>query len=264
MSSDLIWFNPYWVLYSFCLCCFAVHLMISTLGSGCGVVKGCRRWSEELVSNCTCTQREGRRSSFESERRWRGRGISRQRAGWMEGWFGRLCEGGTKEGGWERERDGRQHGERGVRLSEERLRQWCCWWQKDENLRAALQDTTWTAPPDSFCFSSSCCCFPDERVRFSSRKSCDRLRDSAVELLWDLLGRADGSRRLRVCDALLQLVEMPVMKGLLAPQNTFLDTITNHFDGTRKCIDCLHARWLLFCTHDWLWFKLSLFCFFFC
>lgn len=27
---------------------------------------------------------------------------------------------------------------------------------------------------------------------------------------------------------------MPVMKGLLAPQNTFLDTIANHFDGTRK------------------------------
>uniref|UniRef100_A0AAZ1XJH7 Uncharacterized protein n=1 Tax=Oreochromis aureus TaxID=47969 RepID=A0AAZ1XJH7_OREAU len=25
---------------------------------------------------------------------------------------------------------------------------------------------------------------------------------------------------------------MPVMKGLLAPQNTFLDTIANHFDGT--------------------------------
>lgn len=27
---------------------------------------------------------------------------------------------------------------------------------------------------------------------------------------------------------------MPVMKGLLAPQNTFLDTIANHFDGTRE------------------------------
>lgn len=27
---------------------------------------------------------------------------------------------------------------------------------------------------------------------------------------------------------------MPVMKGLLAPQNTFLDSIANHFDGTRK------------------------------
>uniref|UniRef100_A0A667Y3G4 Voltage-gated delayed rectifier potassium channel KCNH4 n=1 Tax=Myripristis murdjan TaxID=586833 RepID=A0A667Y3G4_9TELE len=27
---------------------------------------------------------------------------------------------------------------------------------------------------------------------------------------------------------------MPVMKGLLAPQNTFLDTITNHFDGTHS------------------------------
>ena len=27
---------------------------------------------------------------------------------------------------------------------------------------------------------------------------------------------------------------MPVMKGLLAPQNTFLDSIANHFDGTRE------------------------------
>lgn len=24
------------------------------------------------------------------------------------------------------------------------------------------------------------------------------------------------------------------MKGLVAPQNTFLDSIANHFDGTRK------------------------------
>ncbi|MEQ2165412.1 hypothetical protein GOODEAATRI_016594 [Goodea atripinnis] len=29
-------------------------------------------------------------------------------------------------------------------------------------------------------------------------------------------------------------VNMPVMKGLLAPQNTFLDTIATRFDGTRK------------------------------
>ena len=29
---------------------------------------------------------------------------------------------------------------------------------------------------------------------------------------------------------------MPVMKGLLAPQNTFLDTIATRFDGTRKFI----------------------------
>lgn len=28
---------------------------------------------------------------------------------------------------------------------------------------------------------------------------------------------------------------MPVMKGLLAPQNTFLDAIATRFDGTRKC-----------------------------
>ena len=29
---------------------------------------------------------------------------------------------------------------------------------------------------------------------------------------------------------------MPVRKGLLAPQNTFLDTIATRFDGTRKYI----------------------------
>lgn len=28
---------------------------------------------------------------------------------------------------------------------------------------------------------------------------------------------------------------MPARKGLLAPQNTFLDTIATRFDGTRKC-----------------------------
>lgn len=28
---------------------------------------------------------------------------------------------------------------------------------------------------------------------------------------------------------------MPVMRGLIAPQNTFLDTIATRFDGTRKC-----------------------------
>ena len=30
--------------------------------------------------------------------------------------------------------------------------------------------------------------------------------------------------------------KMPVMKGLLAPQNTFLDTIATRFDGTRKFV----------------------------
>lgn len=30
---------------------------------------------------------------------------------------------------------------------------------------------------------------------------------------------------------------MPVRKGLLAPQNTFLDTIATRFDGTRKYIE---------------------------
>lgn len=28
---------------------------------------------------------------------------------------------------------------------------------------------------------------------------------------------------------------MPVMRGLIAPQNTFLDTIATRFDGTREC-----------------------------
>lgn len=42
---------------------------------------------------------------------------------------------------------------------------------------------------------------------------------------------------------------MPVMKGLLAPQNTFLDTIANHFDGTRKYFGergslCINADFL--------------------
>lgn len=30
---------------------------------------------------------------------------------------------------------------------------------------------------------------------------------------------------------------MPARKGLLAPQNTFLDTIATRFDGTRKFIN---------------------------
>ena len=29
---------------------------------------------------------------------------------------------------------------------------------------------------------------------------------------------------------------MPARKGLLAPQNTFLDTIAQRFDGTRKSV----------------------------
>lgn len=33
---------------------------------------------------------------------------------------------------------------------------------------------------------------------------------------------------------------MPVMKGLLAPQNTFLDTIATRFDGTRE----LNGGWV--------------------
>lgn len=32
---------------------------------------------------------------------------------------------------------------------------------------------------------------------------------------------------------------MPVMRGLIAPQNTFLDTIATRFDGTRECTTLL-------------------------
>ena len=34
---------------------------------------------------------------------------------------------------------------------------------------------------------------------------------------------------------------MPARKGLLAPQNTFLDTIATRFDGTRKFVSCMWA-----------------------
>lgn len=38
---------------------------------------------------------------------------------------------------------------------------------------------------------------------------------------------------------------MPVMKGLLAPQNTFLDTIATRFDGTRKFVVCCFPKPLI-------------------
>lgn len=37
---------------------------------------------------------------------------------------------------------------------------------------------------------------------------------------------------------------MPVMRGLLAPQNTFLDTIATRFDGTRKCAELTNLLFL--------------------
>lgn len=36
---------------------------------------------------------------------------------------------------------------------------------------------------------------------------------------------------------------MPVMRGLIAPQNTFLDTIATRFDGTREYIYLLISLW---------------------
>jgi hypothetical protein len=35
---------------------------------------------------------------------------------------------------------------------------------------------------------------------------------------------------------------MPARKGLLAPQNTFLDTIATRFDGTRELIHLLENK----------------------
>lgn len=47
------------------------------------------------------------------------------------------------------------------------------------------------------------------------------------------LGRAElNASQRRASNSLPEA--MPVMKGLLAPQNTFLDTIATRFDGTRE------------------------------
>lgn len=45
-----------------------------------------------------------------------------------------------------------------------------------------------------------------------------------------LVSSADSSHRRK-----LDRYQMPARKGLLAPQNTFLDTIATRFDGTREC-----------------------------
>lgn len=45
-----------------------------------------------------------------------------------------------------------------------------------------------------------------------------------------LLSSTDSSHRRK-----LDRYQMPARKGLLAPQNTFLDTIATRFDGTREC-----------------------------
>lgn len=41
-------------------------------------------------------------------------------------------------------------------------------------------------------------------------------------------------RRSAAVSAPAATIPMPARKGLLAPQNTFLDTIATRFDGTRK------------------------------
>lgn len=41
-------------------------------------------------------------------------------------------------------------------------------------------------------------------------------------------------RRSAAVSAPAVTIPMPARKGLLAPQNTFLDTIATRFDGTRK------------------------------
>lgn len=56
---------------------------------------------------------------------------------------------------------------------------------------------------------------------------------------------------------------MPVMKGLLAPQNTFLDTIATRFDGTRKfAFNYFFLKTQIFffffcCSYYTFWFELS-------
>jgi len=51
---------------------------------------------------------------------------------------------------------------------------------------------------------------------------------------------------------------MPVRKGLLAPQNTFLDTIATRFDGTREyktlCVLSIFLFHVFFCI---LWLSLD-------
>lgn len=52
-------------------------------------------------------------------------------------------------------------------------------------------------------------------------------------------------------------VKMPVMKGLLAPQNTFLDTIATRFDGTRKYpASVSELLWYFSLVHAYWWFRL--------
>ena len=50
---------------------------------------------------------------------------------------------------------------------------------------------------------------------------------------------------------------MPARKGLLAPQNTFLDTIATRFDGTRKCFNC--NQFLALSRRKYSWSKCPLF-----
>lgn len=73
-----------------------------------------------------------------------------------------------------------------------------------------------SSPPPFPSFSPSLCLllpFPRAPSALSSRTTL------VGKLWWGTLHRAG---------------KMPVMKGLLAPQNTFLDTIATRFDGTRE------------------------------
>lgn len=155
-------FSLYW---------FRWWLIIITLRSGCALVKGHRRRWDELVSNCRCTRREGRRSSFEFERRWEGRVANSQRAGLKAGWFGRLREGGAEGGGRERERRQAAWWERrdwSSDAADGRMRTWelLSWTQLERNLQPFF--FLLSSP---HCFSS--CCRLDEKVRLSSWKLCE-------------------------------------------------------------------------------------------
>ncbi len=67
-------------------------------------------------------------------------------------------------------------------------------------------------------------------------------------------GRRDGRRSQSTRN------RMPVMRGLLAPQNTFLDTIATRFDGTRKCADRTNLPFLhptVKCKYKVFWANLT-------
>lgn len=75
-----------------------------------------------------------------------------------------------------------------------------------------------------------------------------------ILLIWFVGSVSKSKPRLRYAHP------MPTRKGLLAPQNTFLDTIATRFDGTRKFCLPLHAS---LNTHTrlsfiWIWVEIYL------